>query len=97
MVVRVYGTCNGEEVSFQKKKEYGFKSTWTITVPKVPSGQYVIELYAVDEVGNTGYFATIKMIFDATMMRYNWVIMDIGEIWSLEDVTRILGNNYSSH
>lgn len=96
MVVSVYGKCNGQDLIFNKVKEVGLKSTWTITVPKVPSGQYVIELYAVDDAGNKAYFATVKLTYDSSQMAYQWIILEVGANWTLDDVGRVLGNNYSS-
>lgn len=96
MCVEVYGKCNGVSLIFQKQKTVGHTTTWTVTVPKVPSGQYVIELYAVDDAGNTTYFSTVKLTYDSSQMAYQWVILEVGANWTLEDVGRVLGCNYSS-
>lgn len=52
MVVRLYGTCNGQPVEFNRTEE----DLWVAQVPKLPSGEYIVDLIAEDEAGNKGYF-----------------------------------------
>lgn len=61
MVVRVYGSANGVDITFTPIGD----DRWECTVPKVPSGEYVVDLYAEDEAGNIGYAATMLFIVNA--------------------------------
>ena len=61
MVVRVYGSANGVDITFTPIGD----DRWECTVPRVPSGEYVVDLYAEDEAGNIGYAATMLFIVNA--------------------------------
>lgn len=61
MVVRVYGSANGVDITFIPIGD----DRWECAVPRVPSGEYVIDLYAEDEAGNIGYAATMLFIVNA--------------------------------
>lgn len=96
MIVKVYGTANGQTLVFTKAEETGSSSKWTAVTPNLGSGSYVIELHAVDDAGNETYFATVKMTFDSSEMRYQWYILDVGAEWSLDEVSQIFGAHYRS-
>lgn len=87
MVVRVYGTCNGSDIVFSKDP---LSDKWATIVPKDTDGRYVIEVYAVDDSGNSTYLATVKMIWDAALLRTSFQIIKIGANWSIDDVESIL-------
>ncbi len=61
MVTRVYGSTNGVDIVFTPLGD----DRWECVVPKFPSGEYVVDLYAEDEAGNVGYAATMLFIVDA--------------------------------
>lgn len=61
MVTRVYGSTNGVDIVFTPLGD----DRWECVVPKFPSGEYVVDLYAEDEAGNIGYAATMLFIVDA--------------------------------
>ncbi len=61
MVVRVYGSANGLDIVFSPLGD----DRWNCVVPKLPGGEYVVDLYAEDEAGNIGYAATALFIVDA--------------------------------
>lgn len=61
MVVRVYGSANGVDIVFTPIGN----DRWECAVPKFPSGEYVVDLYAEDEAGNIGYAATMLFIVNA--------------------------------
>lgn len=70
MVVELYGTCNGQDVVFTRDPEDD--SRWKGKIPNF-SGTCIVELWAVDEAGNRGYYATVKMEFDGSMIRCKWL------------------------
>lgn len=61
MVVRVYGSANGVDIVFTPIGN----DRWECAVPKFPSGEYVVDLYAEDEAGNVGYAATVLFVVNA--------------------------------
>lgn len=62
MVTRVYGRlANKYDLIFIKQEG---KNRWDCVVPLLPSADYVVELFADDEAGNTSFFATILLIVD---------------------------------
>ncbi len=61
MVVRVYGSANGVDITFTPIGD----DRWECIVPRVPSGEYVVDLYAEDEAGNIGYAATMLFVVNA--------------------------------
>ena len=61
MVVRVYGSANGVDIVFTPIGD----DRWECAVPKFPSGEYVVDLYAEDEAGNIGYAATMLFVVNA--------------------------------
>ncbi len=61
MVIRVYGSANGVDITFTPIGD----DRWECTVPKIPSGEYVVDLYAEDEAGNVGYAATVLFVVNA--------------------------------
>ena len=87
MVVRLYGTCQGADVVFQRDEA----GTWSCAVPASPTGAYAIQLWAVDEAGNVGYFATILLAFDPNDMRCRIEILDVGTDFALAEVAKMLG------
>ena len=98
MVVKVYGKCNGSDISFtpaspQLGNERPDCRIWTVVVPKAVAGTYVLELFAVDDAGNTTYFATVKYFaeYTAGQLRFRWEILEIGTNWNLDDVRSVLG------
>lgn len=65
-IVRVYGTLNGQPLILYPIT--ADKTQWSAVVPKVASGSYVVELYAVDSAGNESHYATaIYTIDEATL------------------------------
>ena len=61
MVVRVYGSANGVDIVFTPIGD----DRWECAVPKFPSGEYVVDLYAEDEAGNVGYAVTVLFVVNA--------------------------------
>nr|DAL90301.1 MAG TPA: hypothetical protein [Caudoviricetes sp.] len=54
MVVSVYGEIENHRIIFRQNE----KGLWETTVPFLSSGKYLVTLYAVDQAGNTSYYAT---------------------------------------
>lgn len=65
MVTRVYGTSDGVEIIFTPSED----GLWKCVVPVSQDGQYIVDLYAEDEAGNTSYFATVLFTVDAKHLR----------------------------
>lgn len=86
MVVRLWGTCNGADI-ICTPAAWG---RWETTVPAAPDGTYIIALWAEDEAGNQGYFATIKLTFDPSRLCFAVEILDVGTGFTVEDVKRVL-------
>lgn len=61
MITQVYGTVDGQDVIFERAG--GDK--WRLTVPFDRDGVYIVSLYADDDMGNTGFYATALLIITA--------------------------------
>lgn len=57
MITRAYGNVNGQEIILTRVQ--GDK--WETFVPFDEDGEYIIELWAEDEAGNTGYYCTMLL------------------------------------
>jgi hypothetical protein len=86
-VAKVYGKVDGHDVIFQRSEDAG---RWTTTVPASQTGTYIMELWAEDEAGNVGYFATIKVTFDPSQLCVAISVLEVGANWTLEEVMRTL-------
>ena len=56
MVVDVRGTVDGREIVFTREPG---SDKWSCVVPFDDDSEYVCDLYATDECGNTSYYATV--------------------------------------
>lgn len=72
MVTQVYGTMADKQIIFDINED----GLWTATVPAVPSGLYVIALYALDEAGNEAYVATAICAVDVCALVASIEIID---------------------
>jgi hypothetical protein len=52
---------------------------------------YIIELWAEDEAGNVGYYATVKITIDLDTMQSSVTILQVASGVSVEEVARTLG------
>lgn len=75
-VAEVFGKCEGYNVIFRKNLENGH---WETSVPFERDGEYVIELYAVDEAGNEAYCATILCIVNVRELSIKVRILEIAK------------------
>ena len=82
MVARLWGTANGTPITFTR----GSGDTWVTTVPDSGSATWVLALWAEDEAGNQGYFATVKLLYSARDLRWTARILDLGHGVAQEDV-----------
>lgn len=87
MVVRVYGSTNGVDITFTPIGD----DRWECAVPRVPSGEYVVDLYAEDEAGNIGYAATMLFVVNA-----KHIITDVRWLNIAANSTLILFSAFSS-
>lgn len=87
MVDRVWGTCNGQEVSFVQNEQ----GLWQAVVPAVRYGVFNIEVWVSDVAGNVTYCATIRLSFDPETMCMKAEITNIGEEFSMRDIRKLFG------
>ena len=87
MVARLWGTCQGQQVTFQP----GAAGRWTCRVPASPTGAYSLQLWAEDLAGNVGYLATIRLAFDPAGLCCRVEILAIGSLCDYDTVARMLG------
>lgn len=76
MVVKVWGTVNSEEIVFYLDQETGL---WECVIPQVDDGEYIIDLYAIDEAGNKAYTATILYTVDSKHLRFEFSILKVSK------------------
>jgi hypothetical protein len=89
MVKRLWGKCQGADIIFRlADAEAGL---WTTTVPASDTGVYIIELWAEDEAGNVGYYATVKITIDLDTMQSSVTILQVASGVTVEEVARTLG------
>ena len=91
MVKSLYGKCQGQEINFRLNEATG---RWETAVPASPNGVYIIELWAEDEAGNVGYFATIEVTFDSSKLCTAIKILDVGARFTMEEVRQALGMDF---
>ena len=61
MVKRVWGHVEGVDIIFTPSND----DVWVCSVPPVPDGEYVVDLYAEDDSGNVSYAATVLFTINA--------------------------------
>lgn len=61
MVVKVYGKLNDQEIIL----EHIGNDEWNVTVPRVREGRYYVDLFALDDAGNSTFLATALFVVDA--------------------------------
>lgn len=64
MIKRVWGSCNSVDIIFTRTDT----GRWKTIYPVNKSGMYILELYAEDIAGNTGYLATVIFTIDLKNM-----------------------------
>lgn len=65
MVVRAYGSANGQDVILTREEG----DRWKAVVPFDEDGEYVVEFFAEDEAGNVGVMCTILFAVSHHEMR----------------------------
>lgn len=82
MIVAVYGSVDGVEVIFTPSGP----DTWTCKVPKATDGEYIVDLYAVNDAGNKTYFATVLFTVRGVDVTVTWLTIDTAASMSKYDV-----------
>lgn len=90
MVIALYGKCEGRDIRFCLDEASG---RWVTTVPASHTGVYIIELWAEDEAGNVGYFATVQITFDPSKLCCSVKILNVGARFTISDVRQLLGGD----
>lgn len=65
MLKSVRGLYNGKEV-LNFIQESG--DSWSVTVPAVQSGEYIVQLWAIDYAGNESYWGSVLYEFNLETM-----------------------------
>lgn len=86
MITRVYGTVDGVEVIFTPSPD----NTWTCTVPRTADGEYIVDLYAENDAGNTTYFATVLFTVRGVEVTVTWLTVNTAASMSAFDVEAVL-------
>lgn len=84
--MRVWGKCDGTDILLSQKA-----GRWVATVP-AGKGEYIIELWAEDDAGNTGYMATMLLTYDPTQLCATFKLLDIGCGWTVNSIKAALEN-----
>jgi len=63
MIAKLNGKISGKDITFYKEGD-----SWRAVVPKDLSGEYVVELWAIDEAGNIGHAAKWLFTVDPTTL-----------------------------
>jgi len=85
MIKRVWGRCNSADIVLSRDG-----GQWTVTVPG-GKGEYIVELYAEDDAGNSGYIATMLLTYDVTKLCATFKVADVAAGYSMADVAAALG------
>lgn len=72
--VSVWGNCNGYNITFKYNQTTGW---WDTTVPMSAYGDYVVELWAEDDAGNVGYYATVLITVDLSGLQARIKVLDM--------------------
>lgn len=70
MITKVYGHVDGVEVIFTPSLD---GITWTCTVPKDKDGEYIVDLYAVNDTGVESYYATVLFAVKGVAVTIKWL------------------------
>ena len=75
MVVKVWGSVNGYDIVFVPQGD----DIWIRQVPPAEDGEYIVDLYAVDEAGNQAYTATILFTVDSKHLIFTVKVLKIAK------------------
>ena len=74
MVAKIIGEVSGHEIIFMP-----FENAWIAQIPPVQSGVYVVSLLAIDDAGNSSYFAKAIFTVDVANLVYDIQFVDFAE------------------
>lgn len=93
MVTTVYGKCDGNVILFTRDET----GRWLTAVPFSKDGEYVVELVAEDEAGNSTYLATILFTLDTKNLRFECRVIDVAAGLTVKQVEAMLaGGRYAA-
>ena len=72
--VAIWGNCNGYNITFKHNQTTG---RWDAIVPMSDYGDYVVELWAKDDAGNVGYYATVLITVDLSCLQVRVKVLDM--------------------
>lgn len=77
MVAELWGKCNGHDIVFVPNE----RGRWETAVPAAHDKTYTIELWARDLAGNVGYYATVEVFYDSSMLTMRFRLVDVGPMF----------------
>ena len=87
MAIRsVWGVCDGADIRFERNSA----GQWEATVPANTNNTYVVELWAEDDAGNVGYYATVLFTFDPVTLQYSFRLLETETKLKLEEYSLTL-------
>lgn len=84
MITKVYGHVDGVEILFTPSPD---GSTWTCTIPRDKDGEYIVDLYAVNDTGAESYYATVLFTVKGVVVTIKWLQMAVSARMSGYTVT----------
>lgn len=73
MIARVWGECAAADILFRMRAD----GLWEAVVPREEGGEYVVEVWAEDEAGNTSYLATLLFSVDPNTLSVRVSTLDV--------------------
>lgn len=82
MVTSLWGKCNGYDIVFVPNE----RGRWETAVPVSVDKTYIIELWAEDQAGNVGYYATVEVFYDSSSLEMRFRLVDVGPMFRELDI-----------
>lgn len=95
-IVRLWGTADKFDIEFDKNPSTGL---WDVTIPAdLEDGHYVVELYAMNEYGETGYWTGVLFMYQGRPHIHikppRFVIWSCPQAWKISVVKRCKNGTY---
>lgn len=88
MVNELTGKINGLNIVFTREEG----DIWKTDIPRLPSGEHILELYATDTAGNKAYFATALIYVDKDNIIQRIIFIDyVGKPYKRQESGEVFG------